>query len=115
MHEQDQVGPPVPVDVAHTQVAGLDEVGDVPHRLAFEDLEREGPLELARRALRDDLDEVLARVDQGDVVLAVGVEVADDQVGEPGLLAGGLVAVDELEPLALAAREDHAEPLGPGQ
>ena len=40
----------------------------------------------------DDLDEVLGDVGQDDVGLAVGVEVAGDEVAEPGLGPVRLVA-----------------------
>ena len=56
-----------------------------------------------------------ADVGQDDVGLAVGVEVADDQVGEAGLGPVRLVAGERLEPLALAAGQDDAEPVGAGQ
>ena len=92
MDDQDEVGAAVAVDVADAQVARLDQVVDVAERLALEDLEREGTLEVGLAGVGDDLDEVLGDVGQDDVGAAVGVEVAGGEVGEPGLGPVRLVA-----------------------
>ena len=89
MDDEDEVLAAVAVDVADGEVAGLDRVAAAAERLALEDLEaRARGSGRPGAGVGDDLDEVLGRVDQDDVGVAVGVEVAGDQVGELGLGAG---------------------------
>ena len=65
----------------------------------------------AKEAISSDCSPMSTKTTSGH---AVAVDVADGEVGEPGLVAPRLVAGDRLEPQALLAGLEHAEAVAAG-
>ena len=82
--------------------------------LALEDLEGDRRDQVLVAGIGGDLQRLLADVGEHDVRAAVAVDVADGEVGEPGLVAPGLEAGDGLEPQALQPRLEDSEAIAAG-